>query len=378
MATPYLPVTGSNVLRPNGSGQFRPMPPKMPLYASLPTTWPQGASAQPLPPYQPIAMGTRRQAGFTTYASRIKAGTTTLATPSGEDGSAPAAYGSRGLPDAELSRAATSRTSRRTTRVVYREASEEEELSAGDDEDQEGAEEISQEFDAPGAWLGLPLPANKTMVQEARPLPYPPWNDKQRLLASREREVLLPIKIDLEIGGYLIHDVFTWNKNEVLVSPLAFAERFLRELDLPEEHAETIAASIKQQIEDEDTAEFVVSPPRGSAWASGQVPGSEEHDKLPPQEKRKDARPWDWGLDKGLKDRLCKRRRGAASQTLMSRAEESARQPTGALTHYADAVQSPSSTTEATGITGDEEAEDDLRVMLSVRIPLVEKFNDAD
>ncbi|CAL8113100.1 unnamed protein product [Orchesella dallaii] len=66
-----------------------------------------------------------------------------------------------------------------------------------------------------------------------------------------EQEVLVPIRLDLEIEGQKLRDTFTWNKNETLVTPEQFAETLCTDLDLHPLTAfvPAIAQSIKQQID---------------------------------------------------------------------------------------------------------------------------------
>jgi len=63
-------------------------------------------------------------------------------------------------------------------------------------------------------------------------------------------EVLVPIRVDLEIDGQKLRDTFTWNKNESLISPEVFAEILCDDLDLnPVNFVPAIAQSIRQQLE---------------------------------------------------------------------------------------------------------------------------------
>lgn len=333
------------------------------------TSWPQGISNQPVPPYQPLCPS-RLQAGFTTYPSRLKAGCTTLLAPSGDDGSSSNAYGPRGLSDVDFSRASSLRTGRRTaTRVIYREASDEEELNAQDDDDDsddeeddggiQGLQQQQQEperVDRPGTWLGRPLPANKTLVQMAQLQPYPRYDSSELAVTARVSQVLLPIKVELEAEGYLVRDMFTWNRNEPLLSPLTFARRFLRDLDLPHQpYDEIIASSIQQQLDDADTADFVVNPVPGGPWAPRYQFGSPEYNALSRTEKRKDTRRWDWGLDLQAQEPTSKRRRIEAPSSDAPEARETEPDDPTAQADNADAL--------ANG-----EVEDDLRVMVSVGI----------
>jgi len=63
-------------------------------------------------------------------------------------------------------------------------------------------------------------------------------------------EVLVPIRLDMEIDGHKLRDTFTWNKNEQLITPEQFAEVLCDDLNLPSStFVAPIAQSIRQQIE---------------------------------------------------------------------------------------------------------------------------------
>ncbi|KAJ3251677.1 SWI SNF, matrix associated, actin dependent regulator of chromatin, sub b, member 1 [Boothiomyces macroporosus] len=65
------------------------------------------------------------------------------------------------------------------------------------------------------------------------------------------QEVLVPIKIELEVDGYKIVDQFTWNLNEQVISTDKFAEYFCDDLDLnPQVYIPTVSRSIRSQIEE--------------------------------------------------------------------------------------------------------------------------------
>jgi len=67
---------------------------------------------------------------------------------------------------------------------------------------------------------------------------------------GQQPEVLVPIRLDMEIEGQKLRDTFTWNKNETLISPEQFAEILCDDLDLnPLTFTPAIAQAIRQQIE---------------------------------------------------------------------------------------------------------------------------------
>ncbi|XP_061149878.1 SWI/SNF-related matrix-associated actin-dependent regulator of chromatin subfamily B member 1-like isoform X3 [Syngnathus typhle] len=63
-------------------------------------------------------------------------------------------------------------------------------------------------------------------------------------------EVLVPIRLDMEIDGQKLRDAFTWNMNEKLMTPEMFAEILCDDLDLnPLTFVPAITSAIRQQIE---------------------------------------------------------------------------------------------------------------------------------
>ncbi|KAJ8384910.1 hypothetical protein AAFF_G00197180 [Aldrovandia affinis] len=65
-----------------------------------------------------------------------------------------------------------------------------------------------------------------------------------------QSEVLVPIRLDMEIDGQKLRDAFTWNMNEKLMTPEMFAEILCDDLDLnPLTFVPAIASAIRQQIE---------------------------------------------------------------------------------------------------------------------------------
>lgn len=67
---------------------------------------------------------------------------------------------------------------------------------------------------------------------------------------ANQLDVLVPIRVDLEIEGQKLRDTFTWNKNELLITPEIFAEILCDDLDLnPLAFIPAISQSIRQQLE---------------------------------------------------------------------------------------------------------------------------------
>jgi len=67
---------------------------------------------------------------------------------------------------------------------------------------------------------------------------------------SNQAEILVPIRLDMEIEGYKLRDCFTWNKTEQLITPEQFAEALCEDLEIPiASFVPAIAQSIRQQLE---------------------------------------------------------------------------------------------------------------------------------
>ncbi|KAK7089528.1 hypothetical protein V1264_024387 [Littorina saxatilis] len=67
---------------------------------------------------------------------------------------------------------------------------------------------------------------------------------------STQNESLVPIRLDMEIEGQKLRDCFTWNKNELGITPEQFAEILCDDLDLNTVlFVPAIAQAIRQQVE---------------------------------------------------------------------------------------------------------------------------------
>ncbi|OQV16516.1 SWI/SNF-related matrix-associated actin-dependent regulator of chromatin subfamily B member 1 [Hypsibius exemplaris] len=116
-------------------------------------------------------------------------------------------------------------------------------------------------------WAPLPATSHhldavpsSTPISRARQLTRQPgrhqpfcFDDKPPQLVAKQAsqpEVLVPIRLDMEIDNVKLRDTFTWNKNEILITPEQFAELLCEDLDLPMvQFIPAIAQSIKQQVD---------------------------------------------------------------------------------------------------------------------------------
>ncbi|KAJ1572301.1 hypothetical protein NDA11_006015 [Ustilago hordei] len=292
-----------------------------------------GTSAAPPRPFGTAAStATIPQAMYSTFPARMKAGTTNLlqSMPQSEW------YDPSGKPLDPLStpgydspHAATSyrssRVSGRSRRaaagfVRYAEAASsddefEEDMSRAGTEDDAASRGLKrglqdEQHDSSKAYLALPPPASRMVAKRVFHRTNHVYHNHDDLERQAGRnEILVPIKIDLEAEQYRIKDSFTWNMNERLISPHHFAKLLLEDLDIPvEPYATQIMNLINQQIEDATgVADIELEPAAGGIWASARLAGkqgelslplSEQSHYDPLEEATKEARSWNWGLER--------------------------------------------------------------------------------
>ncbi|KNE70491.1 hypothetical protein AMAG_14615 [Allomyces macrogynus ATCC 38327] len=76
------------------------------------------------------------------------------------------------------------------------------------------------------------------------------YTPAQRAAAADLRELLIPIKLELDLDGYKLRDLFVWNVREAMVSPEKFAEIMCTDLGLAAKFVPIIAMSIRNQIDE--------------------------------------------------------------------------------------------------------------------------------
>ncbi|KAF9452915.1 SNF5-domain-containing protein [Macrolepiota fuliginosa MF-IS2] len=88
----------------------------------------------------------------------------------------------------------------------------------------------------------------RPMQQTVHDYPAPDALLKQ----GQKRTSLIPIRVEFETDTHRIRDCFVWNVNEELIKPETFAKIFCYDLDLPVTLSETVAAQIRAQIEEHE------------------------------------------------------------------------------------------------------------------------------
>merc|ERR1712212_346684 len=97
-------------------------------------------------------------------------------------------------------------------------------------------------------------PINRNRVVHKKVRTFPLCFDDTDPSAVHENasqpEVLVPIRLDMDIEGQKLRDTFLWNRNETMLYAEQFAEVLCDDLDLnPPNFVPAIAAAIQQQVE---------------------------------------------------------------------------------------------------------------------------------
>lgn len=99
-----------------------------------------------------------------------------------------------------------------------------------------------------------PTPINRNRVLHKKVRTFPLCFDDTDPSTVHENaaqpEVLVPIRLDMDIEGQKLRDTFLWNRNESMLFAEQFAEVLCDDLDLnPPNFVPAIAAAIQQQVE---------------------------------------------------------------------------------------------------------------------------------
>lgn len=81
---------------------------------------------------------------------------------------------------------------------------------------------------------------------------------------AAQPEVLVPVRLDMEVDGQKLRDTFCWNKNEQLITPEMFSEVLCDDLDInPTTFVPLISQAIRSQIEAFPTDENLILSEQG-------------------------------------------------------------------------------------------------------------------
>ncbi|KAF9946936.1 SWI/SNF chromatin-remodeling complex subunit [Mortierella alpina] len=91
-------------------------------------------------------------------------------------------------------------------------------------------------------------PAHRRRARKSKAFTFP------RLLVeeqAQKEDVLVPIRLEIELDGLVLRDTFTWNLYESLITPEHFAEVLCEDMQFPaQQFAPLIAKHIREQIQD--------------------------------------------------------------------------------------------------------------------------------
>lgn len=80
---------------------------------------------------------------------------------------------------------------------------------------------------------------------------------------AQKEDVLVPIRLEIDVDGLVLRDTFTWNLYESLITPEQFAEVLCEDMQFPTlQFAPQIAKSIREQIQDYHLPALAVEPPQ--------------------------------------------------------------------------------------------------------------------
>ncbi|KAJ1642512.1 SWI/SNF chromatin-remodeling complex subunit [Coemansia asiatica] len=94
--------------------------------------------------------------------------------------------------------------------------------------------------------VALIMPAQRKLAPGR--LPTLRFSRRQLRRQAEQKEVLVPIRLDLDADGFRLRDTFTWDLNNELITPQRFAQHLCVDLELP---AESFVAPIVQAIEEQ-------------------------------------------------------------------------------------------------------------------------------
>ncbi|KAF9562585.1 SNF5-domain-containing protein [Agrocybe pediades] len=253
--------------------------------ANTSTTYAQPVYQAPLPIVPPIPLAppnppravlpTTIQASQSTYSSRLKTGVTLLVQPILASSSAVATrtatrrggvinYADPGsgddLPDAgaidsddsDFIASGGTRTSIRQSRNRLNTGINVFNASTGTSTPRPAATPKPEKAELNQSYLGMVPPARFIKPRLIAPTPheYPSLDVLEQ--HAEKRTSLVPIRVEFETETHRIRDCFTWNINESLITPESFARIFCLDLDIPLTWAETVAAQIRAQLEDQE------------------------------------------------------------------------------------------------------------------------------
>ncbi|KAJ1666585.1 Chromatin structure remodeling complex protein sfh1 [Coemansia sp. RSA 1813] len=210
------------------------------------------------------------------YLERLKEGDSAMLVPSGlgstgtggSGGAGGGGAGASGFGSGSIGGGGMTMRKRSTrgSRRNLREWSSDSENEFGQDEDadsvfgtdvgsvRQGSETAGEQVKGQDVMSGIGLQQAYESMQRRGRRRTAHWHlrDDQAAWLSDQEELLVPIRLEMEVGDYRLHDVFVWNAKERVITPEQFAAIYCADLSLPATGRagaqEYIAQLIRQQV----------------------------------------------------------------------------------------------------------------------------------
>ncbi|PCH34764.1 SNF5-domain-containing protein [Wolfiporia cocos MD-104 SS10] len=105
------------------------------------------------------------------------------------------------------------------------------------------------------SYLGMIPPSRFITSKPVAPTKHEYFSPEALESQAQRPTTLVPIRVEFETDTHRVRDCFVWNLHEELIRPEAFARAFCVDLDLPlNPWAETVANQIRAQLEEHESA----------------------------------------------------------------------------------------------------------------------------
>ncbi|CCL98490.1 uncharacterized protein FIBRA_00488 [Fibroporia radiculosa] len=124
------------------------------------------------------------------------------------------------------------------------------------------------------SYLGMIPPSKFIAAKPVAPTKHDYFPPEALDIQARRPTALVPIRVEFETDTHRVRDCFVWNLHEDLIKPEVFARTFCADLDLPTHPwVDTIAAQIRAQLEDHEgvaSMDFGANPDAEESMAEGE------------------------------------------------------------------------------------------------------------
>ncbi|GJJ77357.1 SWI/SNF-related matrix-associated actin-dependent regulator of chromatin subfamily B member 1 [Entomortierella parvispora] len=135
-------------------------------------------------------------------------------------------------------------------------------------------------FHPPGSHPHIIYPSQRKRSRKSKEFSFRKASLEEQ---AQKEDVLVPIRLEIEVDGLILRDTFTWNLHESLITPEHFAEVMCEDMQFsPQQFAPLISKSIREQIQDYHLPVIATPNP---PLAEGE-PGSAVVEEKPTQELR--------------------------------------------------------------------------------------------